>query len=386
MNYSRYDKSTLMNFPSKIYHWYTLSFILAFSFLWPSCTTTNQFKTLKLDEAAVHQIDSICIANLQNEHYPGLAISVISGDQTQWSRGYGYANKELKQAVNPSAHLFRIGSISKTVTAAALGRLMDKNQVGLDVPIGHYMPDLPSDKKEITLRQLGGHLAGIRHYKGIEFLSNIRYESVDEAMEVFIHDELLYPPGTEYTYSTHGWTVVSAVMEEAADKSILEIIEDEVSEPLRLGDLKGDHVDSIHFNRVEFYEFQDGKGFESPDVDLSNKWSGGGLLCSAEDLARFGFALADPGYIEATSLEEITKSQMLPDKSKTNYGIGVRSGKDDNEKRWFGHSGGSIGGTSMLLIYPDENLVIVTLVNLSGAKMNDLAWKIADVFREANKK
>lgn len=344
-----------------------------------SCGTSKKFTSLALGEHAIHLIDSICMENVQNEHYPGLAISVINHESGQWSRGYGWCDVDLKQAINPANHLFRIGSISKTITAAALGRLSEKQKIDLDASIVKYYPAIPEDKKNITTRQLGGHTAGIRHYKGIEFLSNLHYETVPEALEVFIDDELLFAPGTQYAYTTYGWTLISAVMEGAVDKSILKIIDEEVRTPLRIPDLKPDHIDSIQFNRVQFYEYQAGKIIDSPDADLSNKWSGGGYLCSAEDLARFGFALTGPGYLEEETLKEFTTSQLLPDGSRTNYGIGFRSGIDDDGRNWYGHAGGSVGGTSMLLIYPDEDLVVVTLVNLGSANMDELAWKIAKV-------
>jgi CubicO group peptidase (beta-lactamase class C family) len=67
------------------------------------------------------------------------------------------------------------------------------------------------------------------------------------------------------------------------------------------------------------------------------------------------------------------------DGTATNYGIGFATGQDDAGRAWCGHAGGSVGGTSMLLIYPEHDLVVVTLVNLSGAEMDRLAWRIADV-------
>ncbi len=346
-----------------------------------SCATTKSFSPLNLNDQIRHRIDSICMFHLQKGQFPGLAVSIIRHDRAQWSQGYGYADLELKQAVQPGDHLFRIGSISKTVTAAAIGRMKEKKTLDLDVPISTYIPTLPFDKQNITLRQLGGHQAGIRHYKRQEFFSNDHYTRVRDAMDVFIYDSLLFQPGTKYNYTTYGWTLISAAMEGAVRTPILSILHEEVRKPLRLGDLKGDERDSIQFNRVQFYELNDGKNTKSPEVDNSNKWSGGGLLCSAEDLARFGFALTSPGYLDEETLTEITTPQKVSGGEMTNYGIGLRIGIDEQDHRWYGHSGGSIGGTSMLLIFPDEDLVVVTLVNMGSAEMNDLAWKIADEVR-----
>ena len=351
--------------------------IISFS----SCRSSQSFTTLDLSPSTLNSIDSLCKLNLEKENYPGLAIAVAEKGKRIWSKGYGYSNMETKRPIDADDDLFRIGSISKTVTAAALARMIEKKELNLDEPISNYYQKCPEDKRSITSRQLGGHTAGIRHYNGLEFLSAIHYHKVEDALEVFIHDTLLFIPGTKYSYSTYGWTLLSLVMEEAVHKPITDIIQQEVGTLLHLPDLKPDQVDSTHFHRVQFYEFQTDQHTVSPPVDISNKWSGGGYLCSAEDLAKFGFAFTSPGFLKPETLEEFTSSQTLPDGKKTNYGIGFRSNKDKDGKLWYGHSGGSIGGTSMLVIYPEEDLVVVTLINLTGADMNDLAMEIAHIIR-----
>ena len=83
---------------------------------------------------------------------------------------------------------------------------------------------------------------------------------------------------------------------------------------------------------------------------------------------------------------EFTRSQTTNDGTRTNNGIGFFSGKDDKDRNWVGHGGGSVGGTSRLLIYPEQDIAIVTLVNLSSAQMDDLAEKIADIILSAASK
>ena len=348
-------------------------------FLLSSCASTKSLSSLSLSEQVAHSIDSLCAVQLQQGHYPGLAVSVFFGKNKAWSKGYGFSNLEKKVPVDPTSDLFRIGSISKTITATALARVTEKGLVDMDVPISTYYKECPEDKRNLTLRQIGGHLAGIRHYSGVEFLSNIHYTNVTAPLEVFIHDTLLCQPGTKFNYSTYGWTLISAVMEKAVKKSFLDIINEEVKYPLDLTDLKADQKDSSGFQRVTFYEWQDGKAVPSPVVDNSNKWAGGGFLCSAEDLGRFGYALVQPGFLNEKSIADFTQSQVTTTGEKTDYGIGFRIGMDEKGRSWYGHSGGSVGGTSMLLIYPEQDLAIVTLVNMGSAQMEDLAWKIGEI-------
>jgi len=326
------------------------------------------------------------MAQMETGHFPGLAIAIASGKQNLWSKGFGYSNLESKTPIDPENHLFRIGSISKTITAAALARMKERGEINLDVPINTYYQECPPDKAMITLRQLGGHLAGIRHYRGDEFFSNVPYASVTAPLEVFIHDTLLCQPGQKFNYSTYGWTLISVIMEKAAKQSFTSLIQKEVSEPLGLVDLKPDNKDSIRYQRVTFYDYRDSIHYVSPQVDNSNKWAGGGFLCSAEDVAKFGHAHLSPGYLKKKTQDEFTTSQVDGEGKETQYGIGYNDSKDQKDRSWIGHAGGSVGGTSMLLIYPEEDLVVVTLVNQSGAQMDGLAAGIAAILLSAASK
>ena len=347
--------------------------VLSFGNAW-----AQVYSPLILSDQTFIKIDSICLAQQEQFHYPGLAVTVIAPGGKIWMKGYGYADLENKVRINPQEHLFRIGSISKTITATALARLYERNEINLDLAIGQYMPSLPPDKGELTLRQLGGHLAGIRHYLGFEFFSNLHYTNVTDPLEVFIHDSLTAQPGARYGYSTYGWTLISAVMENAVHKPFLQIIDEEVVQPLKLTNLKADQIDSIQYPRVHFYDYRDSTWQSSAQVDISNKWAGGGFLCSAEELAQFGYAIVNSDFLQPSTLTTFTSSQIDSSGKAVNYGIGFRLGKDQMERSWFGHSGGSIGGTSMLLMYPDEDLVVVTLINLTEANMDGLAWKIGE--------
>ncbi len=355
-------------------------------FLFSSCSSTRDFKAWVADADMVSQIDSICNLQMQNAHFPGMAVAIASGNRMIWSKGYGFSNLEKKEEVDTKDDLFRIGSISKTVTGSAMARLYERREINLDIPISNYYKDCPKNICNLTLRQISGHLAGIRHYRGFEFLSNIHYDNVIDPLEVFIHDTLLCLPGEKFSYSTYAWTLVSAVMQMTEQKTFTDIIAEEVKMPLHITDLKPDYKDSTSFQRVSFYIFEDGTHRPAPEVDNSNKWAGGGFLCSAEDLARFGFAFVAPGYLKEETITKFTQSQTTNDGVKTNNGIGFFSGADGKGRAWFGHGGGSAGGTSMLKIYPEQDLVIVTLVNMSSAQMDDLATRIGDIVLDQKKK
>lgn len=349
------------------------------------CSSPRTLRSTDFDPVTLRRVDSLCMRQMEMGHFPGLAVG-IANRKTSWSKGYGFADIEHQIPVDPADHLFRIGSISKTVTAAALAREIQKGKINLDEPIDTYYKDLPADKQQLTLRQVAGHLAGIRHYQGDEFFSTVHYSNIFEPLEVFIHDSLLFAPGTRFSYSTYGWTLVSAVMEKAVGKSFTDIVRDDVSEPLHLTQLKPDQVDSAAYHRVTFYYSSNDTLLVAPFVDNSNKWAGGGFLCTTDDLIRFGAALTGPGYVKKKVFTTCTTTQYTSDGKPTGNGIGFFNGTEEDGDKWYGHSGGSVGGTSMLLIYPDRDLVIVTLVNLSSARMDDLARKIAELIPSSRSK
>jgi serine beta-lactamase-like protein LACTB len=346
-----------------------------------SCGVHQKFRQAEFSRDVESAIDSVCQHYMDKGHFPGMAVAVVTQDRKLWSKGYGYSDIDSKRPIDPKRDRFRIGSISKSVTASALARLVEDNKIDLDAPIRRYYRDCPADKADLTLRQLGGHLACIRHYNGFEFFSNIAYDNVIDPLQVFIHDTLICVPGEEFRYSTYSYSLVSALMEMATGTPFPEILQQEVFRPL---DLKHSHPEikqNASSEWVTFYRYENGRHIPGPVVDNSNKWAGGGILSTAEDIARYGYAHTRPGYLKAETLESFTRSQQTADGEETRYGIGFGLGTDDQGRRWFGHSGGSVGGTSMLLIFPEESLVVVTLINLTNARMDDLAWKIADVVR-----
>lgn len=154
-------------------------------------TTTAFSQYEKKIEAAKALFEKFAKEN----NVPGASISVSVRGEIIWSYGWGFADLEQHVPVDPSKTLFRIGSVSKPITAFALGRLVDQGKIDLDVPIQQYVPLFPVKKYPITLRQLAGHLAGIRHYKGNEMENKEYFPNVEEGLSFFINDSLLFVPG-----------------------------------------------------------------------------------------------------------------------------------------------------------------------------------------------
>ncbi|HEX6939090.1 MAG TPA: serine hydrolase domain-containing protein [Longimicrobiales bacterium] len=323
------------------------------------------------------------IAALMEQHaVPGMSVAVLVEGRIVWSEGFGYADLENRVPATTLTR-FRIGSISKPVTAAALGKLLEAGRIDLDAEVQRYVPSFPRKRWPITVRQVAGHIAGIRHYRGDEFLMRDHFETVAAGLEIFRDDSLLFEPGTEYHYSSYGWNLISAVIEGASGTDFLTYMRREVFEPLGLRSIVAEHTDSIIAHRASFYErdAETGRVMNAPYVDNSYKWAGGGFLANAEDLVRFGWAHLAGGFLEPETVETLFASQRLRSGEATNYGIGWRSGTDSAGRRWVGHTGSSVGGRAVLVLYPEARVVVAALANLGSAPLTpELAERLAAPF------
>jgi serine beta-lactamase-like protein LACTB len=332
--------------------------------------------------AAVARAREIVQLGLDRTLAPGAQIAVSREGRIVWSESFGCADLELDVPVGPDTR-FRIGSVSKPLTAAAIGALVEQGKLDLDAPVQRYVPDFPKKAWPITTRQLAGHLAGIRHYEGDEFRIRDHYATVRAGVAIFEKDSLLFEPGTRYSYSSYGWNLVSAVIEGASGEPFLAFMEKRVFAPAGMRRTSPDEVTPIIPGRARFYTRDENTGavINAPYVDNSYKWAGGGFLSTAEDLVAFANALLEGRLLQPETVALLWTSMKTADGKDTDYGIGWSVDRDAKGRRRVRHSGGSMGGTANLVIYPDERLVVALLVN-SDESFTGKAPAIAEVFAD----
>lgn len=125
--------------------------------------------------------------------------------------------------------------------------------------IHKYVPYFPKKKYSMTVEQVAGHIAGIRHYRNKEHLSKRRYKSVRSGLDIFAKDTLLFPLGTKYSYSSYGYNLLSAVVEGASKDSFLNFIKKSIFDELKMNSISADKNESIIPNRTSFYELDSEK-------------------------------------------------------------------------------------------------------------------------------
>jgi len=366
------------------------SLILALSVLALGSMVPNntQAQTVRLAEAPSHgQYDAIVQESralidsvMSARNIAGLAVAVSVHGQTVWSEGFGWSNIETHTPVQTTTK-FRIGSVSKPLSAIAIGLLYDQGLLDLDAPVQQYVPSFPEKEKGvITTRLLAGHLAGVRHYAGMEFLSSERYPSVTAGLDIFKDDTLQTPPGTRWSYSSYGWNLISAVVEGASGEEFIKYMTDNVLIPLGLRHTVADHTDSIILGRTGYYDrTDDGALINTPYVDNSYKWAGGGYLSTPEDMVRFANALLGGEILEPETVQMFWTSQRKTDGEESGYGIGWAV-RDSDGVRVVNHGGGSVGGNCWLAIVPEAGVVFAITSNMSGAGWGDVPARILQKF------
>jgi serine beta-lactamase-like protein LACTB, mitochondrial len=293
---------------------------------------------------------------------PGVAVAIAADGKLVWSETCGFADRERGHPVRRTTQ-FRVGSVSKALTAATAGLLHQRGWLALDAEVQRYVPGFPRKSRPITLRQLGGHLAGIRHYEGAEAVNTAHYDSVRSSLAVFEADALVAKPGEQFLYSSYGFNLLGAAVEGAAGRPFAAVVEEALLTPLGMTRTSLDDGRSGG-GRARFYEVTSNRrAVVAPPMDLSDRFPSGGLLSTAEDLARFGIGITDRAFLSSRTQAVLFTSQKTARGEATGYGFGFEVGESPFG-RVVGHTGNVVGGTSFLLVHPRTRVVVAMTTNI----------------------
>jgi serine beta-lactamase-like protein LACTB, mitochondrial len=293
---------------------------------------------------------------------PGVAVAIAADGKLVWSETCGFADRERGLPVRRRTQ-FRVGSVSKALTAAAAARLYQRGQLALEAEVQRYVPGFPRKSRPITPRQLGGHLGGIRHYEGAEAVNTAHYDSVRSSLAVFSADPLVAEPGERFFYSSYGFNLLGAAVEGAGGKPFAAAVEDAVLAPLRMKSTRLDDGRSGGA-RARFYEVTSNRrAVAAPPMDLSDRFPSGGFLSTVEDLARFGIGITNRAFVSGQTQAVLFTSQKTARGEATGYGFGFEV-RESPFGRVVGHTGNVVGGTSFLLVHPRTRVVVAMTTNI----------------------
>lgn len=331
--------------------------------------------------AAIARGRAAAQALVRNGPVPGLAVAVAKNGQIVWSEGFGFADIERQAPVTRETR-FGLGSISKSLTTALFAQLVEEGKATWDEPIENHLPDFPHKGKKISVRWIAGHLSGLGdNFNTTYYTTNKHFSTTDEVLKEFYAEPLIHPPGTKHEYATTSYTLIAGVVERTSGRSFEKAMQDLVLDPLKLRSILPNNPSNIIPGRTSFYVLDDAKNIKNaPFSDPSSKIAGAGYLSTADDLTRFGMAMLKPGFLKKSSLDELFYQVKTTSGEQSEFALGWRIDKDKDGRRVIYQPGGGPGLTSMVFLYPEQEVVITILCNRRGVDANGLYEALVDAF------
>lgn len=332
-------------------------------------------------------INVLITSYVSDHHVPGLSLAVIDRGHVILTQGYGLADVENSVAATADT-VYRIASLSKSITATAAMKLVEAGKLDLDAPIQTYCPEFPRKPWPITTRELLSHQSGIRDYRNEEETVNTKhYSSIQAALTQFANDPLEFEPGTEMKYTSYGYIVLGCVIEGASKTSYDHYMHQAIFEPAQMPATRLDDVFAIISHRARGYRVTaSGKLQNSVFVDVSNKPPGSGINSTARDMGNFVAALYSASLVPKAVLDQMLTPAMTRDKKPTIYGLGFFLAGPIGKYRGLqeaGHGGDQQGVSSVLYLLPERQFGVVILSDLEGQQSSldfiELSRKIFDV-------
>jgi CubicO group peptidase (beta-lactamase class C family) len=311
-----------------------------------------------------------------SQNIPAISVAVGVNGEIIWQEAMGFANVDQQEKAELST-TFRVGSIAKPMTAIGLAILVDQEKLSWDDKVSTYVSEYADKKFEMSIRQVAGHTAGIRHYKGAEFVSKKQYNSVEESLDIFKDDKLKFEPGTEYNYSTYGYVLLSRIMEVVSGTNYLDFMDEYLFKPSGMSLTVPEHAGREERGKSGFYNKKGDK--EVMAVNLSNKWAGGGFLSTPTDLVKMIHNLNN--LISEETWNQLITPQTLTHGESTGYGMGFNSQTLTSLDRVLIHHGGrSMGARAYLMYLPQEDVVVAICANTSADYGAQEAYDVAKFF------
>jgi serine beta-lactamase-like protein LACTB len=342
-----------------------LSMITAFALVLASGLTADDAKISAAEKA---QFEDAVSKFMSTTNAPGISAAIVEDGELAWSEGFGLADLENSVPAT-SRTLYRLGSVSKPLTATAAMQLWERGKIDLDAPVQKYCPAFPVKEWPITTRELLGHLGGIRHYKSEsqddpEIGNTKHFELESDGIKFFANDPLFAKPGTQFHYSTQGYTLVGCAIEGASGEKFVDYIRENVFLPAGMNDTRDDNLLAVIPRRTRYYSKSKSDAVVNADLlDPSYKIPGGGIISSADDMARFEIAIMNDALIKRSTRDIMWTPQKPTDGKPDVYALGWGTGNLDGVSI-IGHNGSQQGASTVIILAPEKRAAVVVLINM----------------------
>jgi len=337
--------------------------------------------------ASGDKIDDAIQTEMKNRGIPGLSLAIVQNGQPMKIQAYGSANLEHQVSTRIETS-YCIASITKQFVATGIMLLVAEGKLSLEDSPAKYLDNLPTQWKNITLRQMLSHTSGIIDVENdlptvADTVTMLAFDYTDEELlDLAKKRPLNFNPGEKYSYSNTGFHMSGMIIKKLTGKNWGAFLKERIFDPLEMENTRINRLDEIVPHRASGYWIVSRDiVVNGPPVSPSMMaYAAGGLRSTVIDLMKWDAALDSGKILNLKQLQQMWQPTPLNNGTTTPYGLGW-SVKDYNGQRMISHSGGRESGYSTYMAkFPDHRLTIILLTNqYNGASPRDLAKTIVEL-------
>ncbi|ROH99470.1 serine hydrolase [Chryseobacterium daecheongense] len=330
--------------------------LIAFLILGLNSFALSQTGSKLSDKEIAIWVENYMDFSVKFDNFSGVVLVSHNGKKV-FARAYGMANYEL-QVPNTLNTKFRIGSVSKTFTAAAITKLYQENKIDLDASICKYLDECPAFWEKITIRQLLSHTSGLVSFTGLpEAKGNflLLEHTSKEIVDLFRAKQLESAPGEKYNYNNSGYYLLGLIVEKVSGVSLEQYLQDNFFIPLQLKNTGVDKKETLIINRASgYHQVNDSLFVNTSNINMDNSFAIGGLYSTANDLLKWANVFdSDVIFKDKIRKEILTKAQ------NSNYGLGWDLDSIGQNPRFY-HDGGITDFSTSLQRIGDFTIIAIS--------------------------
>jgi len=330
---------------------------------------------------AAENLDELINNHLIAYPAPSMAVAVLQDGEVVEMKAYGFADNEKRIPADTDTQ-YRLASVTKQFTAAAIMLLVDDGKLHLDDELSDLLPKMPKAWKGVTLRHLLSHTSGIPNYTGQGQYDEIakKPQKHKAVLKLVIDLPLQFKPGDRYRYSNTNYFLLGMIIERVTKKTYNEFLQERIFIPLGMTQTRLDDTSAEMPKRAIGYNSMSGISMPIAPPDASVSFSAGGLISSIADMAKWEAALFDGTVVKKELLQQMWTPMKLNDGMSTEYGFGWNV-THIGDHSMVAHSGGIEGFSTMYARCTDCGLSVIMLCNSTPIHQSKMARKIAALYR-----
>ena len=357
----------------------TLAALLAFT-IHSAAAAQSSRNSRASREVVAHAADSIADAIIKRGRVAAMSIAVTRGRDTLVMKGYGLADVENEVPATAQT-VYRIGSVTKQFTSAAVMQLVEQGKLSLDDDVTKYVPNAPTHGRRVLVRHLLNHTSGIPSYTDVGpiFGRVMRLDlSKDSLIATVKDDSLQFEPGSHFYYNNTGYFLLGMIIERVTGKPYGDYLRDALFAPNGLTSTVYCGTMPLIKHRARGYEGRQSGLVNADYISMDLPYAAGSLCSTVGDLVAWTRLLHAGKLVNASSFTTMTTPAKLTSGRPMQYGFGLFMDTVGTHRR-IHHGGGINGFISELAYYPDDSLTIVVLSNTAPAPSEQVAENLARV-------